>query len=288
MSKDKAPKRDLEKTIHREFGKSKTRETYSDFLQLDVLLNIQNTFTTPPQRDELLFIMIHQISELWLKLAYSELGEIRSLIQKDDLNRTIKTIGRVKTIQEQLINSWKVLLTMTPTDYKDFRDSLGQSSGFQSWGYRLVEYAMGNRDNSYLAVHKHDPEVIEKLNAELAKPSIYDCVIHLLARNGFPVDDDLLNRDKSQSYLSDPRIVDIWHTIYTKPDAHWALYNLGESLMDMETLFQQWRFSHVRTVERIIGGQSGTGGSSGVEFLERALKLKCFPDLYALRDRILN
>ncbi|MEE9313698.1 MAG: tryptophan 2,3-dioxygenase family protein [Rhizobiaceae bacterium] len=288
MSNDKAPKRVIEKSIQLDFGKSNKRETYSDFLQLDVLLNLQETFTDPPQRDELLFLMIHQVAELWLKLAYFELGEIRNLIQQDDLNRTIKGIGRVKAIQEQLINSWKVLLTMTPSDYKDFRDALGQSSGFQSWGYRLVEYIMGNRDSSYLAVHKHDQAVTDKLNAELNQLSIYDEVIHMLSRQGFDVPDDILNRDHKQSYVSDPRIVEIWHTIYSNQEEHWALYNLGESLMDMETLFQQWRFSHVRTVERIIGGQSGTGGSSGVEFLERALKLKCFPDLYALRDRLLN
>ena len=185
MKKTESTKRKLEDNIHVDFGKSEKRETYSDFLQLDILLNLQKTFTDPPQRDELLFLMIHQVSELWLKLAYSELSEIRVLLQQDDMNRAIKGIGRVKAIQEQLINSWKVLLTMTPTDYKDFRDALGQSSGFQSWGYRLVEYAMGNRDNSYLKIHKHDDNVTAKLNDELSKPSLYDEVILLLSRRGF-------------------------------------------------------------------------------------------------------
>ncbi len=286
--KTSPPKREIEKNIQVDFGKSKSRETYSDFLQLDILLNLQETFTNPPQRDELLFLMIHQVSELWLKLAYYELNEIRRLLKQDELNRAIKGIGRVKAIQEQLINSWKVLLTMTPTDYKAFREALGQSSGFQSWGYRLVEYIMGNRDASYLSVHKHDEEVMEKLNGELSQPSIYDEVIALLSRRGFDVPEEVLNRDQKESYVSDPRVVEIWNTIYSNVDDNWDLYNLGESLMDMETLFQRWRFDHVRTVERIIGGQSGTGGSSGVKFLEKALKLKCFSDLYVLRDRLLN
>jgi tryptophan 2,3-dioxygenase len=187
-----------------------------------------------------------------------------------------------------LINSWQVLLTMTPTDYKAFRDALGQSSGFQSWGYRLMEYILGNRDPSYLKIHRHDKETTAKLEAELNQPSVYDEVLHLLSRRGFNVPGEVLSRDTRTSYQSNKQVVDVWNDIYSNVDAYWDLYNLGESLMDMETLFQRWRFNHVRTVERIIGSHSGTGGSSGVAFLEQALQLKCFTDLYAVRNTMLN
>ena len=266
---------------------AKGRETYSDFLQLDALLDLQATLHDPPQRDELLFIVIHQVSELWLKLMHHELAEARREIAADELPQALKHFARVKAIQEQLIAAWKVLNTMTPTDYLVFRDALGTSSGLQSWGYRLVEYILGNKNASYIKVHRHDPRIVARLEAALAEPSLYDEVLRLLARRGFKLPAAVVKRDWRKPFKGHKAAVNAWLTIYRKPRDHWDLYDLAEKLMDMETLFQRWRFDHVSAVERVIGHQPGTGGSSGVAFLKKALDLRFFHDLYEVRNRLI-
>lgn len=289
MRKDKRtdPKlhRPSEAGIKTEFA-GKGRETYSDFLQLDILLNLQATLHDPPQRDELLFIVIHQVSELWLKLMHHELALARAEIAADALPQALKHFARVKAIQEQLIAAWKVLNTMTPADYLEFRHVLGSSSGFQSWGYRLVEYILGNKDPSYVNVHRHDPAIVKRLEAALDEPSLYDEVLRLLARRGFKLPAAVLERDWKQPFAGHAAVVDAWLTIYKRPKDYWDLYDLAEKLMDMETLFQRWRFDHVTAVERVIGMQPGTGGSSGVAFLKKALDLRFFHDLYEVRNRL--
>jgi tryptophan 2,3-dioxygenase len=263
------------------------RETYSDFLQLDVLLNLQQTINDPPQRDELLFIVIHQVSELWLKLMHHELFEARREIAADALPQALKHFARVKSIEEQLISAWKVLNTMTPADYLEFRDALGSSSGFQSWGYRLIEYILGNKDANYVDVHRHDPAVVARLEAALDEPSLYDEVLRFLSRRGFAMPPELLTRDWRKPLAGHPAALEAWLKIYRNPRDHWDLYDLAEKLMDMEALFQRWRFDHASAVERVIGQRPGTGGSSGVAFLKQALNLKFFHDLYEVRNRLI-
>ncbi|WBU55685.1 tryptophan 2,3-dioxygenase [Paracoccus sediminicola] len=284
---DRMLTRGVEDSLVTEFARER-RSTYGDFLELKTLLNIQHTFQDPAEPDEMLFIIIHQVSELWLKLMHHQLVETRRFLQRDEIGPALKNIDRIKAIQRQLIAAWETLLTMTPADYLTFRDALGNSSGFQSYGYRQIEFILGNKDVSTLAVHRHDPEVMEALNAALTKPSLYDEVIKLLARQGFDVPDDLLERNFSEPYSGDPRIVAIWVEIYRDTDRYWDLYALGEKLMDVETLFQRWRFDHATAVERVIGMQPGTGGSSGVAFLKKALELKFFHDLYDLRTALVQ
>lgn len=278
--------RGIEETLVTDFA-AEHRSSYGDFLQLKTLLNLQKTFQDPAEPDEMLFLIIHQVSELWLKLMHHQLVEVRRFLQNDEIGPVMKNIDRIKAIQRQLIAAWETLLTMTPADYLTFRDALGQSSGFQSYGYRQIEFILGNKDVSTLKVHAHDPEVMEVLNAALTKPSLYDEVINMFARKGFDVPQDLLERDFSKPYAGDPRIVKIWVEIYSDTDKHWDLYALGEKLMDLETLFQRWRFDHATAVERVIGMQPGTGGSSGVSFLKKALELKFFHDLYDMRSELI-
>ena len=262
------------------------RQTYSDFLKLDQLLSLQAPIQDPPQRDELLFVILHQVAELWLKLLHAELVEGCRSIRADDIKTCNKTLARSKAILEQLISAWKVLLTMTTADYRAFRGGLGQSSGFQSAGYRLVEFVLGNKDAAHLKVHEHDREAYDRLTQALEQPAIYDEVLAYLARQGFPVPAKLLRRDLREPFAGDPEVVEIWVKIYREHDAFWDLYDLAEKLMDVEGLFQRWRFDHMSTVERIIGHQPGTGGSSGVGYLKAALNLRFFHDLYALRNRL--
>ncbi|SLN62653.1 tryptophan 2,3-dioxygenase [Ruegeria meonggei] len=263
------------------------RNSYGDFLQLKTLLNLQKTFQDPAQPDEMLFIIIHQVSELWLKLMHHQLVEVRRFLQQDEFGPAMKNLDRIKAIQRQLITAWETLLTMTPADYMTFRQALGSSSGFQSYGYRQIEFILGNKDASTLKVHEHDAEVMEMLNAALTKPSLYDEVLHMLARQGFDVPADLLNRDYAQPYSGDPRVVKIWCNVFRNTDKYWDLYALAEKLMDVESLFQRWRFDHATAVERVIGMQPGTGGSSGVAFLRKALELRFFHDLYDMRTELM-
>ncbi len=279
-------KRGIEETLVTDFADTH-RKSYGDFLQLKTLLNLQKTFQEPAQPDEMLFIIIHQVSELWLKLMHHQLVETRRFLQQDEFGPAMKNLDRIKAIQRQLIAAWETLLTMTPADYMTFRHALGNSSGFQSYGYRQIEFILGNKDVSTLKVHEHDPEVMEMLNAALTKPSLYDEVLQMLARQGFDVPRDLLNRDYSQPYSGDPRIVKIWVEIFQNTEQFWDLYALAEKLMDVESLFQRWRFDHATAVERVIGMQPGTGGSSGVAFLKKALELKFFHDLYDMRTELM-
>ncbi len=284
-SSERLLQRGLEDTVVTDFA-ARERRNYGDSLQLKTLLNLQKTFQDPPQPDELLFLMIHQVSELWLKLMHNQIRQLRDHLTGDALGPAFKDIDRIKAIQKQLIAAWETLLTMTPADYMLFREALGNGSGFQSYGYRQIEFILGNKDPSTMQVHKHDPEVMAMLEDALAEPSVYDEVIRLLARQGFDVPPELVDRDFREPYSGDARIVAIWEEVYRNTDRHWDLYCLAEKLMDVETLFQRWRFDHMSAVERVIGMQPGTGGSSGVAFLKKALELKFFHDLYDVRQAL--
>ncbi len=277
-------KRDLEAGIKTQFVRDGTRQTYADFLKLDQLLDLQETFQDPPERDELLFVMIHQVCEMWLKLMHFELQQIAGALKTGNLNDAHKSLARVKAILQQLIGAWQVLQTMTVTDYLAFREALGAGSGFQSWGYRLVEFALGNKDANHIEMHRHDPDVTARLEQALGEPALYDVVLVMLKQNGWPVPDRLLNRDVSQPYGGDEAVVAIWAEVYSDPARHWDLYDLAEKLLDVEGLFQRWRFDHMSTVQRIIGHKTGTGGSSGVGYLKAALSLRFFHDLYEVRN----
>ena len=257
------------------------RRTYGDYLKLDRLLSAQQPLSK--EHDELAFIIIHHVQELWLKLVAYEIEAAMAAIRVDHLPPAFKSLARVTRIQEQLIAAWDVLSTMTPADYLAFRGALGPASGFQSYQYRLVEFRLGAKDAEMLLAHRHDPVVHAKLSAALTEPSLYDEALRLLARRGHPVPKEVLDRDFSQPYVSNPRVRDIWLSIYRQSQEHFDLYELAEELVDVEDWFQQWRFRHMKTVERIIGHKPGTGGSSGVGYLKTALDRSFFPELWEVR-----
>jgi tryptophan 2,3-dioxygenase len=234
----------------------------------------------------MLFIVIHQASELWMKLCLHELAATRAQIRSDDLEPAFKMLSRVARAQTQLIQSWDVLSTMTPADYTKFRDSLGQSSGFQSWQYRLLEFVLGNKDSRLIEVHARDKQAYPLLKRELATPSLYDESIRLLARRGFDIPAECTDRDWTQPYKPHPAVESAWLAVYRDATGQWDLYELAEKLVDLEYRLQQWRFAHLKTVERIIGFKRGTGGSSGVGYLEHVLKRGFFPELISLRTAI--
>jgi tryptophan 2,3-dioxygenase len=258
--------------------------SYSQYLQLDRVLAAQKPLSG--QHDEMLFIIIHQASELWMKLCLHELAATRAQIKADDLEPAFKMLSRVARIQAQLIQSWDVLGTMTPADYSRFRDSLGQSSGFQSWQYRLLEFMLGNKDARMISVHANDKPTHALLRQELATPSLYDESLRLLARRGFDIPRERTERDWTQPYEAHPAVEAAWLAIYHDSGKHWDLYELAEKLVDLEVRLQQWRYAHMKTVERIIGFKRGTGGSSGVGYLEHVLKKGFFPELISLRTSI--
>ncbi len=258
--------------------------TYGRYLALDDLLGCQRPVSA--SHDEMLFIVIHQASELWLKLMIHELRAARARIAADDLQPAFKMLARVARIQAQMIQSWDVLATLTPADYLVFRDQLGPASGFQSHQYRLVEFLLGNRQRAMLAVHRHTPAVHAELASELERPSLYDEAIRLLARRGLAVARDCIERDWSRPYRCHPSVLQAWAAIYRDAGRNWDLYELAEDLVDLEDWFRQWRFRHVTTVERIIGHKTGTGGSSGVSYLKRALDVVCFPELWQVRTEL--
>ena len=257
------------------------RMSYSDYLGLDQLLSAQTPLSSA--HDEMLFIIQHQTSELWMRLAIHEAGTARAAIHRDDLPQAFKMLARVSRIFEQLNNAWDVLRTMTPSDYTSFRDSLGQSSGFQSHQYRMIEYMLGNRNKAMLRPHEHNPEVIASLKAELAIPSVYDEVLQLLVRHGLALPPALLQRDFSQTHEAHEAVQAVWKTVYEDPDKYWSLYELAEKLVDLEDYFRRWRFNHVTTVERVIGFKRGTGGTGGVSYLRRMLDVTLFPELWNVR-----
>jgi tryptophan 2,3-dioxygenase len=258
--------------------------SYSQYLQLDKVLASQKPLSG--QHDEMLFIVIHQASELWMKLCLHELAATRAQIKGDDLEPAFKMLSRVARIQAQLIQSWDVLGTMTPADYSRFRDSLGQSSGFQSWQYRLLEFILGNKDARMISVHADDKPTHALLRQELATPSLYDESLRLLARRGFDIPRERTERDWTQPYEAHPAVEAAWLSIYRDSGRHWDLYELAEKLVDLEVRLQQWRYAHMKTVERIIGFKRGTGGSSGVGYLEHVLRKGFFPELISLRTSI--
>jgi tryptophan 2,3-dioxygenase len=260
------------------------RRTYGDYLKLDLLLAAQQPVSQ--EHDEVAFIVIHHVQELWLKLVAHEIEAAIASIRADHLPPAFKSLARVTRIQEQLIAAWDVMSTVTPADYLAFRSALGPASGFQSYQYRLVEFRLGAKDPEMLLPHRHDAVVHAKLTEALKGPSLYDEALRLLARRGHPLPNEVLDRDFSQPYHSNPRVRDIWLSIYRKSQEHFDLYELAEELVDVEDWFQQWRFRHMKTVERIIGSKPGTGGSSGVGYLKTALDRSFFPELWEVRTHL--
>ncbi|OMH25991.1 tryptophan 2,3-dioxygenase [Tersicoccus phoenicis] len=260
--------------------------SYGRYLDLDRILGAQHPRSTPEHHDELLFIIQHQTSELWLKLILHELREARRLLDVDDLGKALKGLARVKATQRTLTEQWSVLGTLTPREYAEFRGALGSSSGFQSFQYRAVEFILGNKNARLLDVFTSEPDAHDLLTRLLQEPTLYDAFLHALARAGYAVPADILDRDVTQAWVLHEDLVPVFRRIYESPDTPWVLYQACEDLVDLEDNFQLWRFRHLRTVQRTIGFKSGTGGSSGVGFLQRALDLTFFPELYAVRTEI--
>ena len=260
------------------------RMSYGDYLRIDQILDAQHMLTTA--HDEMLFIIQHQTSELWMRLALHELDAARRAIAEGRAPEAFKMLARISRIFEQLNNAWDVLRTMTPSDYTHFRNDLGQSSGFQSWQYRLIEYAVGNRNLSMLRPHAHRPDLTAKLEAELARPSLYDEALRHLARHGLPIPTEVLTRDLRQPWVANEGVLAAWETVYRDPTTNWQAYELAEKLVDFEDYFRRWRFNHVTTVERVIGFKRGTGGTSGVAYLRRMLDVQLFPELWQLRTTL--
>ena len=275
--------RDIEAGVQRDFSASMS---YGDYLGLDQLLSAQFPRSEPPQHDELLFIIQHQTSELWLKLLLHELRSARSLLATDELAPALKRLARVKRIQEVLTGQWSVLATLTPSEYAQIRPFLATSSGFQSWQYRAVEFLLGNKNADMVSVFTHDEGARAMLAELLVEPSLYDEFLRFLSRRGFAVPAELLDRDFSQPYVVHDDLVETFAGVYAAPAEHWGVYETCEELVDVEDNFQQWRFRHLQVVTRTIGHKTGTGGSSGVDFLRRALDLTFFPELYAVRARV--
>jgi tryptophan 2,3-dioxygenase len=255
--------------------------SYGDYLGLHQILNAQHPRS--PNHNEMLFIVQHQTSELWIKLMLHELHAVRAQLRLDDLPPAFKMLSRVARIMDQLVHAWDVLATMTPSEYTAIRPYLGHSSGFQSHQYRELEFLLGNKNSAHLAVHKQQAAAYVILQEALTTPSIYDEAIMLLARSQFDIDVDRINQDWTMNVTSNESVKAAWLTIYQNPQNHWALYELAEKLVDLETAFRHWRFRHVTTVERIIGFKTGTGGTAGVSYLRKMLDVVLFPELFALR-----
>lgn len=260
------------------------RMSYGDYLRLDLIFDAQSPLSDA--HDELLFIIQHQTSELWMKLAIHELSTAIGAIRDDHLQPAFKMLARVSRIFEQLNSAWDVLRTMTPSEYTTFRDSLGQSSGFQSHQYRAIEFLLGNRNLAMLKPHAHREDITALLEAILATPSLYDETLRLLARTGFDIGSDAERTDWRGSRQENPQVLAAWAKIYRAPEEHWALYELAEKLIDLEDYFRRWRFNHVTTVERIIGLKAGTGGTGGVSYLRRMLDTVLFPELWKVRTEL--
>jgi len=260
------------------------RMSYGDYLRIDSILGAQSPLS--PAHDEMLFIIQHQTSELWMKLALHELDAARQMIAAARAREAFKILARIARIFEQLNNAWDVLRTMTPSDYSTFRDALGQSSGFQSWQYRLIEYAVGNRNLAMLRPHAHRPDIMAKLEAELARPTLYDEALRHVARAGLPVPEAVLTRDLRQPWAFDEGVLSMWQQVYRDPQLHWEAYELAEKLVDFEDFFRRWRFNHLTTVTRVIGMKRGTGGTSGGSYLKRMLEVELFPELWHVRTTL--
>jgi tryptophan 2,3-dioxygenase len=255
--------------------------SYGDYLHLDAVLSAQHPLS--PDHNEMLFIVQHQTSELWMKLMLHELRAAVASIAADDLAPAFKMLARVSRIMEQLVHAWDVLATMTPPEYSAIRPYLSSSSGFQSWQYRCIEFMMGNKNVAMLKPHAHAAERIAVVKAALNAPSLYDESLRLLARRGLPVPASRSERDWTQAYAADAQVEQAWLAVYRNPSAQWDLYQLGEELVDLEDAFRLWRFRHVTTVERVIGFKRGTGGTSGVGYLRKMLDVTLFPELWRIR-----
>lgn len=273
--------RALEQSIHTDLKKN---ESYGEYLRLDLILGAQQPRSAV--HDEVLFIIQHQTSELWMKLMLHELDAAIAFVRTDDLESSFKIFARVAHIQRMLFEQWSVLETMTPSEYMQFRDALGRSSGFQSYQYRAIEFALGNKDRNTLLPHAPQPAIHAELERRLQTPSIYDEFLRYLKRAGHDVPDDVLNRDVTLPYQKSDGVVAIFKNVYDNPQRHWQAYEMAEKLVDVEERFQLWRFRHMKTVHRIIGFKQGTGGSSGVTFLKRALDLTFFPELWDVRTEL--
>lgn len=258
--------------------------SYGDYLRLDTLLAAQQPLS--PAHDEMLFIVQHQTSELWMKLMLHELRAAIRQVAADELPAAFKMLARVSRIMEQLVHAWDVLATMTPPEYSALRPHLGPSSGFQSFQYRCIEFALGNKNAAMLKPHAHAPARLAEVEAAWRAPSLYDEALRLLARRGLPVPPDCVERDWTQARAASPAVEDAWLVVYRDPDAHWDLYQLGEELADLEDAFRLWRFRHVTTVERVIGFKRGTGGTGGVSYLRKMLDVVLFPEIWSLRTRL--
>ena len=255
--------------------------SYSDYLHLDALLTAQAPLS--PDHNEMLFIVQHQTSELWMKLMLHELSAAVQAVASDDLGSAFKMLARVSKIMEQLVHAWDVLATMTPPEYSAIRPYLSNSSGFQSWQYRCIEFMLGNKNAAMLKPHAHRPEILARVEAAWRAPSLYDEALRLLARRGLAVPASHLARDWTQAYTADDAVEQAWLVVYRDPKHHWDLYQLGEELTDLEDTFRLWRFRHVTTVERVIGFKRGTGGTSGVGYLRKMLDVVLFPEIWRLR-----
>ncbi|HWX62683.1 tryptophan 2,3-dioxygenase [Bradyrhizobium sp.] len=258
--------------------------SYGDYLNLDRLLNAQSPRSSA--HDELLFIIQHQTSELWMKLAIHEIKAATKAIHDDDLQPAFKMLTRVARIFEQLNNAWDVLRTMTPSEYTEFRSILGESSGFQSFQYRAIEFLAGNRNLAMLRPHAHRPELVAALEEILERPSLYDEALLLLSRRGFAIGADAERPNWRDKRAESPAVIEAWKIVYRAPQTHWEIYELAEKLVDFEDYFRRWRFNHVTTVERIIGLKSGTGGTSGVGYLRKMLEIVLFPELWKVRTEL--
>ena len=275
-----------ESIVHEEraqldFSKSMS---YGDYLQLDAILTAQKPLS--PAHDEMLFIVQHQTSELWMKLMLHELRAAIGHIARDELPPAFKMLARVSKIMEQLVHAWDVLATMTPPEYSAMRPYLGQSSGFQSYQYRCIEFSMGNKNRAMLKPHEHRADLLEMVQAAYEAPSLYDEALRLMARRGLAVPASHIERDWTQPYAESEAVEQAWLTVYRNPEQHWDLYQLGEELTDLEDAFRLWRFRHVTTVERVIGFKRGTGGTGGVSYLRKMLDVVLFPEIWRLRTNL--
>jgi tryptophan 2,3-dioxygenase len=276
-------KRKLEETIHTDLSRD---NDYTGYLQLDKLLDAQAPLSDPPHHDEMLFIIQHQVAELWIKLVIHEIGAAIGHLRSDELQQAVKNLARVRHVQNQLYNQWKVLDTLTPAEYSEFRHVFGKASGFQSAQYRILEFVLGNKDRATMAVFRHQPEWYARLNEALESPSLYEEFLRHLKRRGMAIPDRAIKRDFSKVRGEDKKVVEVLKEIYEDRANHWARYEMCETLMDIANNFHFWRFHHMKTVERIIGHKPGSGGSSGVSFLKKALDIEFFPDLMRVRTEI--
>ena len=275
--------RDIEENVVTDFT---DRMSYGGYLDLETLLSAQKPLSTPEHHDELLFIVQHQTTELWMKLMIHELDAAMEYLRSDDLSQALKCVARLKHIQKTLTEQWSVLATLTPSEYAQFRHMLGNSSGFQSYQYRAIEFMLGNKNAKMIQVFDSDPAAKELLLRALNSPSIYDEFLRYLSRQGYAIPEDILNRDVTQAWVFQPELMPVFIDIYNNHENNWAAYETCEELVDLEENFQFWRFRHLRTVQRIIGMKTGTGGSSGAPFLQKALELTFFPELFAVRTEI--